>query len=372
MTCYAGIAQAEISATKLSSVIDQLDEGVQRKLILVSAPAGFGKSTLLTEWLAAAPAGRTAVGWVSLDQSDNDPASFWAYVIAALRRVRAEVGEHSLSLLNSSPTAPIESVLATLINEIGAVEDDFALVLDDYHVIDTPEIHQALSFLLDRLPPRMHLVIATRSDPPLPLARLRARGELTELRAADLRFTPDEAAAFLNQVMALDLSPEDVAALEQRTEGWIAGLRLAALSVQGREDAHGFVAAFAGDNRYIVDFLVEEVLHRQPEPVRRFLLQTSILDRLTGSLCDAVTDGEGGRAVLEMLERRNLFVVPLDDQRRWFRYHHLFADVLLAPAQNAINARYLSAARRMLDETSPLVVAISRAGLGARTARKSA
>ena len=311
-------------------LIKRLDQGAGRKLTLVSAPPGFGKTTLLAEWLAATPASARSAGWVSLDQGDNDPALFWAYFITALQKVQAEVGERVLSLMHSPQPPPIESILTTLINEINAIEDDFALILDDFHVIDAQPIHQALAFLLDHLPARMHLVIASRSDPPLPLARLRGRGELTELRAADLRFTPVEAAVFLNDAMGLDLSAADVAVLETRTEGWIAGLQLAALSMRGREDVPGFIGAFAGDDRYIVDYLVEEVLQRQPERVRNFLLQTSILDRLSGPLSDAVTGQEDGKGMLEALERGNLFVVPLDDKRHWYRYHHLFADVLHA------------------------------------------
>ena len=307
-----------------------MHQGIERKLTLVSAPAGFGKTTLLAEWLAATPASQRAAGWVSLDQTDNDPAFFWAYFITALQKVQSEIGESALSLLHSPQPPAIESILTTLINEINAIEDDFAFILDDFHVIDAQPVHGAIAFLLDHLPPQMHLVIASRSDPPLPLARLRGRGESTELRASDLRFTPDEAAAFLNEVMGLDLSAGDVATLETRTEGWIAGLQLAALSMQGREDVSGFIRAFAGDDRYIVDYLVEEVLQRQPERVRSFLLQTSILDRLSGPLCDAVTEQEDGKVVLEALERGNLFVVPLDDKRQWYRYHHLFGDVLHA------------------------------------------
>jgi LuxR family maltose regulon positive regulatory protein len=258
---------------------------------------------------------------------------FWTYVVTALQRARPGVGAGAMAILHSPQPPPIEAVLTTMINEIGAVEEDTALVLDDLHLIQAPPIHEALAFLLDHLPPRLHLVIASRSDAPFPLARLRARGQLTELRAADLRFTRDEAGAFLNRAMKLGLRPADVMALEERTEGWIAGLKLAALSMQGREDARGFLEAFAGDNRYITDYLVEEVIQRQPAAVRSFLLQTSILGRLSGPLCDAVTDGETASDLLETLERGNLFVVPLDDQRRWYRYHHLFADVLQAQAQ---------------------------------------
>ena len=313
-------------------LIERLDQGAERKLTLVSAPAGFGKTTLLAEWLAATPASERAAGWVSLDETDNDSALFWAYFITALQKVRPEVGESALALLLSPQPPPIESILTTLINQINAIEEDFALILDDFHVIDAQPVHSAIAFLLDHLPPQMHLVIASRTDPPLPLARLRGRGESTELRASALRFTPDEAAAFLTEAMGLDLSAGDVAALETRTEGWIAGLQLAALSMQGRADVPGFIRAFAGVDRYIVDYLVDEVLQRQPERVRSFLLQTSMLDRLSGPLCDAVTGQEDGTGMLQALERGNLFVVPLDDKRQWYRYHHLFADVLQAHA----------------------------------------
>jgi LuxR family maltose regulon positive regulatory protein len=352
-----------------------MHQGIERKLTLISAPAGFGKTTLLAEWLATTLAKERSAGWVSLDQSDNDPAFFWAYFITALQKIRFEVGERALSLLRSPQPPPIESVLTTLINEINVVEDGFALILDDYHVIDAQPIHSAITFLLDHLPPQMHLIIASRSDPPLPLARLRARGDLTELRAADLRFTSGEAATFLNEVMGLHLSATDVAALETRTEGWIAGLQLAALSMsqmarqapQTRDDIAGFITAFTGNDRYIVDYLVEEVLQRQPERVRSFLLETSILDRLSGPLCDAVTgweDGQNGtlarqvalagRAwrrvtgarMLEALERDNLFVVPLDDKRQWYRYHHLFADVLRAHAMEEQPAQIPALHRR--------------------------
>ena len=312
---------------------ERLDRGAASKLVLVSAPAGFGKTTLLAEWLAARPAaaaGERSAAWLSLDRGDNDPASFWAYVIAALRTVASGVGEDALALLGESQPPPIETVLTTLLNDLGAVAGEIVLALDDYHVIDAREVQDGLAFLLDHLPPRLHVVIASRADPALPLARLRARGELAEIRAAELRFTAAEAAAYLNEVMGLQLTARDIAALEARTEGWIAALQLAALSMQGRDDVAGFIAGFAGDDRYVVDYLAEEVLARQPDSVQAFLLQTSILGRLSGPLCDAVTGQGGGKAMLEALDRGNLFLVSLDDRRRWYRYHHLFADVLQA------------------------------------------
>ena len=311
----------------------RLDRGTTSKLMLISAPAGFGKTTLLTEWLAAgpaAPADERLAAWLSLDRADNDPASFWTYVIAALQTVAPGIGESALTLLQAPQPPPIETVLTALLNDLGAITGDIVLVLDDYHVIDARDVQDAMAFLLDHLPPRLHVAIASRTDPALPLARLRARGELVETRAAELRFTPDEAAAYLNEMMGLQLTARDVAALEGRTEGWIAALQLAALSMQGRDDVAGFIAGFTGDDRYVVDYLAEEVLQRQSDRVQTFLLQTSILGRLSGPLCDAVTGQGGGKAMLEALDRGNLFLVPLDDRRRWYRYHHLFADVLQA------------------------------------------
>ena len=308
-------------------LIERLNEGLHRKLTLISAPVGYGKTTMLSEWI---PQSERCVTWVSLDDGDNDPVRFWAYFIAALQMLDAEIGRNALALMRTPLLPPIEAILTSLLNDIAAFPDYFALVLDDYHAIDGKPVDKALTFLLEHLPPQMHLVITTREDPNLPLARLRARDQLNELRAADLRFTPSEAADFLNQTMGLNLSAEDIAALEPRTEGWIAGLQLAALSMRGREDVPGFIKAFSGDNQYIVDYLVEEVLQRQSERVRSFLLQTSILDWLSGPLCDAVTGQEEGKALLEALERGNLFVSPQDDKRHWFRYHHLFADVLRA------------------------------------------
>src|SRR5437868_1502657 len=308
-------------------LIERLNGSLHGSLSLISAPAGFGKSTVVSEWVAGC--GRPTA-WLSLDDRDNDPARFLLHLVAALQTVAPEIGEGAVSALQSSRPPPSDVVLTVLLNEIASLPNRFVLVLDDYHVIDTEPVDVALTFVIEHLPPPMHLVIAARQDPQLPLARLRARAQMTELRAADLRFTASEAAEFLNQVMGLALSADDVAALEDRTEGWIAGLQLAALSMQGHQDAPGFIQAFAGDHRYIVDYLVDEVLQRQPEDVRGFLLQTSILDRLHGPLCNAVTGQEGGTAQLEALERGNFFVVPLDEQRHWYRYHHLFADVLSA------------------------------------------
>ncbi|HJU01721.1 MAG TPA: helix-turn-helix transcriptional regulator, partial [Actinomycetes bacterium] len=305
----------------------RLGQGAASRLTLVSAPAGFGKTTLLAEWLAATPADGS-VAWLSLEESDRRPASYWTYLITALEAVAPGVGTSALPLLRSGQPPPVETVLTTVVNELANAPGDLYLVLDDYHLVDGPELQAGMTFLLEHLPPQVHLVISTREDPALPLARLRAGGELVEVRAADLRFTLDEVAAYLDDVAGLELAAGEIAALEGRTEGWIAALQLAALSMQGRDDVAGFVASFAGDDRYIVDYLVDEVLGRQPAHLRGFLLQTSILDRLSGPLCDAVTGRPGGRAMLESLERANLFLVPLDDRRRWYRYHHLFADVL--------------------------------------------
>jgi ATP/maltotriose-dependent transcriptional regulator MalT len=321
------IPQPRPNVVSRPRLTERLNEGLQRKLTLISAPAGFGKTTLVSAWLAGSS---QPAAWLSLDEGDNDPTRFLAYLVAALQKIAVNIGEEVLSALNSSQPPPPEWILTTLLNDIASISDPFVLVLDDYHMIEEKAVDQALTYLVEHLPPQMYLVIATREDPQLPLARLRARGQLTELRAADLRFTAPEAAEFLNQVMGLSLSAKDIAVLEDRTEGWIAGLQLAALSLQGHQNVAGFIRAFTGDHRYIVDYLVEEVLERQPAPVRSFLLQTSILDRLSGPLCDAVTGEEEGDARLEDLERGNFFVVPLDDKRHWYRYHHLFAEMLSA------------------------------------------
>ena len=394
-------------------LLERLDAGLEKKLTLLSAPAGFGKTTLVSEWIWSkqygghAAAGdradhetlsslapyshRRQVGlptphfaWLSLDESDNDPTRFLTYLIAALQAalqsIEPEIGKGALAALATPQPPPVEAVLTALINDIAARSAAHAssarivLVLDDYHLIqDTrPEsaaVHDALTFLLEHLPPPpssggLHLVITTREDPPLPLARLRARGQLTELRGADLRFTRSEAAEFLNQRMGLELGEHDVAALEARTEGWIAGLQLAALSLQGRENADGLIQSFTGSHRFVLDYLIEEVLAQQPESVQAFLLQTAVLDRLTGPLCEALTGQEESRQTLERLERANLFIVPLDDERRWYRYHRLFSDLLvqrLRQAQPEQVAALHSRASRWYERNGYLDEAIEHA-----------
>jgi LuxR family maltose regulon positive regulatory protein len=316
-------------------LIERLNAGLHRKLTLVSAPAGFGKTTLVSEWVQALDSASppNAVAWFSLDESDNDLSRFLVYLTGALQTVWTDIGKGVSTALQSPQPLPTEAILSILINEIADLDRRTVLIFDDYHLIETQPIHDALAFLLRRLPPSLHLVITTRVDSPLPLARLRARGQLTELRAADLRFSPFEAGEFLNQVMSLDLSAEDIAALERRTEGWIAGLQLASLALQGpsmrgRKDVSSFIQSFAGSHHYILDYLVEEVLEQQSQSVQTFLLQTAVLDRLTGSLCNGLTGQQDGQATLEMLEHANLFVIPLDDELRWYRYHHLFSDLL--------------------------------------------
>ncbi len=319
----------------------RLNEGLTRPLTLLSAPPGFGKTTLLSEWIAQV---KPRVAWLVLDADDNDPVRFWSYFIAALQQIDATIGSSSLALLQTPGATAVESMLRALVNEIDSLPDDratefipseieglrggFILVLDDYHVIETPAIHQHLSFLLDHLPPHMHLVISSRADPPLHLARLRARDQLLELHEVDLRFTTAEAALFLNETMSLALTPEQIAALETRTEGWIAGLQLAALSLRGREDLSGFVQAFTGSHRFVLDYLTDEVFAGQTESIQSFLLETSILERLNASLCNAITGRADSQSILEELERSNLFLMALDDERRWYRYHQLFVDVL--------------------------------------------
>jgi len=314
-------------------LIEQLNAGLHRKLSLISAPAGFGKTTLVSEWVRAVGGATSpvAIAWLSLDDGDNDITRFLTYFIAALNQAEGRgttIGEGSLRMLQSPQLPSTEAILIPLINEIANIPEGILLVLDDYHLINAQQIHVALSFLLDNIPPQLHLVIATREDPYLPVSRLRARGQLTELRARDLRFTSSEAAEFLNQVMGLNLSEQDIAALETRTEGWIAGLQLVAISMKGHKDASALIKSFTGSHRYVLDYLMEEVLEQQPENVQTFLLQTAVLNRLTGSLCDALTGQGDGQSTLEYLEHANLFIVSQDNERQWYRYHHLFADLL--------------------------------------------
>ncbi len=313
-------------------LVDHLNDGLRqgRRLSLVSAPAGYGKTTLVVEWLTGQP-----VAWLSLDEHDNDPVRFFTYLVEALHRLHPNVGATANALLDASPPPALPEVVVALINDLaaldGATGEPFrlALVLDDYHVLRQPAIHDALSFLLSRQPPTLHLVVVSREDPPLPLARLRVRNQLTEVRAADLRFTEVEAAQFFRH-HGVDLQDQAVAALDRRTEGWIAGLQLAALSLHSRADVDAFIAAFSGTHRYVIDYLVEEVLGQQASDIRAFLNATAVLDRLCAPLCDALTERDDSRAVLDHLEHVNLFLVPLDDERRWYRYHHLFADSLRA------------------------------------------
>src|SRR5215217_7002 len=310
-------------------LVESLTREPGRRLTLLSAPAGFGKTTLLNKWVKDSVGGESCVAWLSLDEGDNDPTRFLSYLVAAIRRTVEEgFGEGVLAALRSPQPPRLEALTAALINEFADLPGEVSLILDDYHLIDSEAVHGIVSFLLERLPPDMHLVISGRTDPPLQISRLRARGQMAELGAAELAFTEIEAGAFLRGVMGLELSEQDIATLEERTEGWIAGLQLAGLSMRGRKDPSGFVESFSGSHRDVLDFLAEEVLGRQPPHVREFLLATSILDDLTGPLCDDLTGHSDGQTMLERLERENLFLFALDDERRWYRYHNLFADFL--------------------------------------------
>jgi LuxR family maltose regulon positive regulatory protein len=304
-------------------LLAQLQAASARELVLISAPAGFGKSTLLADWVRRDP---RAVAWLSLDEGDNDPVRFWRHVAAALDATRPGL---AVDLVGPDTTSVL-AVVTMLVNELAEATEDLLLVVDDYHVIHAPEVHRSVEFLVEHLPTTLRLVVAGRSDPPLPLARLRARGQLAEVRAADLRFTFGETAQLLGAATGQELAPQLVAALGERTEGWAAGLQLAALSLRGRTDVRGFVAEFSGSHRFVLDYLTEEVLDRQAPEVRTFLLKTSVLERLSGSLCDAVLGSRDSQRLLEAIERDNLFLLPLDGERRWWRYHHLFADLLRA------------------------------------------
>jgi LuxR family maltose regulon positive regulatory protein len=308
-------------------LIECLNIGLHRTLTLISAPAGFGKTALVSEWITRC---ELPAAWLSLNEEDSDPQRFLTYFIAALQTLQAGLGQDILTALHAPQPPPTETLLTALLNEITAIGQDTVLVLDDYHSIASPATDHALAFIIEHLPPQMHLFITTRTDPQLPLARMRARAQLVELRAADLRFTTAETALFLTRTMGLALSPAEIAALEHRTEGWIAGLQLAAISLQGRTDTGQFIASFTGSNSFILDYLFEEVLRRQPDAIQTFLLQTSILERMSGPLCDALLalPAGSGQTMVEHLDRANLFIVPLDNERRWYRYHHLFADLL--------------------------------------------
>lgn len=311
-----------VTRPRLDALLAQVPE---HKLTILSAPAGFGKTTLLAEWLNQ---GQYAAAWVSLDESDNEPLRFWTYVCAAFEALVPAGGESALALLQAPQPPDIPVALTVLLNTLATVSHPIMLVLDDYHDIRTRAIHTTLQFFLDHLAPNIHVILTTRSEPLLPLGQYRARHQLLEIRSSELRFTAEEATAFLKEVMHLELNASDIAALETRTEGWIAGLQLAALSMQGQQDLPSFIAAFTGSNRYIIGYLVEEVLERQTETIQQFLLQTALLERLSAALCNMVTQRGDSDAVLEQLERSNLFLIPLDDAQEWYRYHHLFAEVL--------------------------------------------
>ena len=340
---------------------DKLNEGARRRLILVSAPAGFGKTTLLTEWARQSD---RRVAWLSLEVADNDSARFVSYLVASLQSVLEGIGSNALELLHGFPENTTESALTALLNELSGISEGLSVVLDDYHCINSPAVHDALAFLLDHLPPAVNLVIGSRTEPSLPLPRLRARGELMELRSPDLRFTVSEAATFVREGMGLGLTKDDISELQSRTEGWIAGLHLAALSLDTQRDMASFIKSLAGDNRHIFDYLAGEVLQEQPAEIQSFLLQTSILDRMNGQLCEAVTGSQNGQDIIEMVERLNLFVVPLDSERRWYRYHHLFREflsgVLRRQQPDLVSALHARAAA-WCEQHGLLEVAISHA-----------
>ena len=338
-------------------LLERLDAGSHAKLILISAPAGYGKTTLITQWIQQIQSNKSAqICWYSLDRDDNGTQQFFRYLAST---VEALPGMQSTlkQLIQSPQPVPVKNLMNAFINDAAAVSTPFFLILDDYHVIESAEIDQAMDFIIENMPPAMTLIITSRSDPGFPIARRRARAELIELRVNDLRFTEDEAAQFIQQTTNLDLSLSQIAALETRTEGWIAGLQMASLSIQGQEDTDGFIHAFTGSHRFVLDYLVEEVLQIQPERTRNFLLRTSILDELCGPLCDAVTGQNDGREMLEELECSNLFVVPLDNERRWYRYHHLFAELL---RQRLLQGVVLQTGEKLVEEVEELHIRASK------------
>ncbi|MBK9121903.1 MAG: hypothetical protein IPM16_02090 [Chloroflexi bacterium] len=306
-------------------LIQVMGGGQDRKLTLISAPAGYGKTTLASAWIAQS---QIKVAWYSIDVADNDPVRFWDYAIAAIRTAFPGTGEQTLTLLHEPQPLPIETILSTLINELSALPDSVALVLDDYHVIQSSDVHDGLAFLVEHMPSQLRLVMTTRIDPPLPLSRMRVRGDLLEIRSADLRFPPPQIAHFFTNVMGLTLSAEDIAALDTRVEGWIAGLQLAGLALQGKSNPAEFIASFAGDHHYVLDYLGDELLDQMPDAMQQFLLQTSVLERMNAELCNTILNVADSRAVLDHLERNHFFVVALDDKRQWYRYHRLFGDFL--------------------------------------------
>lgn len=358
-------------------LIDQFSDSMQRPLTLVCAPAGYGKSTLLSEWLISPAASGYRVAWYSLDEDDNEPSRFLAYLVYALTTSTGIDGTEILALLRDPQTPSPKFVLTALLSRLETLPTPFVLVLDDFHLVTSKPLHEAMTFLLEHQLATMRLVLTSREDPPFPLARLRGRGQLAEIRADDLRFTPDEARTFLTQMLGIQLSTEQIQDLEDRTEGWIAGLQLAALAMKGHEDIAGFVEAFTGSHRYILDYLTEEALNRQPQNCQDFLLQTSVLGRLNGQLCDAVTGGSSGQQMLEQLERGNLFLIPLDEHRYWYRYHHLFADVLrkrLNPDQQRELHRRASvwfAAHNLNDEAISHAIAAREFAIAARIMEES-
>lgn len=325
LTTKLNIPPVRPSHVQRVELTDKLDRLRDYRLALIVASAGYGKTALVSEWIARS---QSKAAWLSIDAGDNEPVRFWDYVIAAIQSTYPNIGEQTLTFLHEPQPLPIETILSTLINEFSTLPDLFTLVLDDYHIIESASIHEGLAFLIEHMPSQMRLIMTTRVDPPLPLARMRVRSQLLELRSADLRFSPPQIATFFTDVMKLTLTTAEVATLDSRVEGWIAGLQLAGLALQGKRDKAEFIASFAGDHRYVLDYLGDEILDRQPEAIQQFLLQTSVLERLHADLCDTVTNAADSYSVLEQLDRNHFFVVALDDKRQWYRYHRLFADFL--------------------------------------------